>query len=404
MKRIMIVNRYIFRELLPPFAINVVFFTIVFLMAQMLKITDLIVNYSVGLGAVLKILLFSAPNFLVYVIPMSIMLAVLLTFLRMSGDNEIIAMKTGGISLYRVLPPVFMFCLCGFLLAFFMSAYGAPIGKHAIKLHTFKILSNNLDIGLKERTFNDSFKDVMLYVNKIDLKSKLLIDVFIEDQREKDIVTTVVAPRGRLFAEAGNLIYHLRLFNGTINQVSLEKRSAHSISFDTYDVRLDLKAAMAEAAVEPEKSWKEMPLGELHRYITKIVPGDGQGDSDSKSLLKYHKIISLPFACFFLGLLAVPLGVQSKSAQRSMGLILGLFFFLIYYLLLSAGHIAGESGRLPPPVAMWLPNIVMGILGFLLLIMTARERSIGIGTWGQPIARWMTRLGRRYRHNRINIL
>jgi lipopolysaccharide export system permease protein len=111
MKLNSILNRYIFKELLSPFAINLVFFTFVFLMAQMLKITNLIVNYNVGLFSILKILLFSTPYFLMYVIPMSVMLAVLLTFLRMNGDNEIIAMKTGGISLYRMLPPVLLFCL-----------------------------------------------------------------------------------------------------------------------------------------------------------------------------------------------------------------------------------------------------------------------------------------------------
>ncbi len=63
-----------------------------------------------------------------------------------------------------------------------------------------KVAASNIDIGLKERTFNDAFKDVMLYVNKIDLKNKKLIDIFIEDKRQPDIVSTVVAPEGRLFS------------------------------------------------------------------------------------------------------------------------------------------------------------------------------------------------------------
>lgn len=390
MKLNSILNRYIFKELFLPFAINLVFFTFIFLMAQMLKITDLIVNYNVGFISILKILLYSTPYFLMYVIPMSVMLAVLLTFLRMNGDNEIIAMKTGGISLYRMLPPVLLFCLGACVLAFYMSAFGAPASKQIIRDLTFEIFSRNLDIGLKERTFNDSFKDVMLYVNEVDTKNKLLIDVFIEDKREEDMATTVVAPRGKLFSEPGNMVYHLRLFDGRINQISIEKRSAQSITFDTYNVRLDLNKAL-KAVENPAKRWKEMPLPELHRFIQE----DSGGDPDRvKPRIRFHGIIAMPFACFTLGILAVPLGIQARSARRSIGLVVGVVFFLLYYLMLSAGHLLGENGSLSPALANWAPNIVMGCLGGFLLLQSARERTLRLTAPLQTIWRWVNCLGR----------
>jgi len=83
-----IINRYLFAEMIGPFVINLVFFTFIFLMAEMLKITDLIVNYGVGIFTILIMLVYSTPYFLVYVIPMSIMMAVLLTFMRLSGDKR----------------------------------------------------------------------------------------------------------------------------------------------------------------------------------------------------------------------------------------------------------------------------------------------------------------------------
>ncbi len=383
-----ILNRYIFREFFAPFAVTLIFFTFVFLMAQMLKITNLIVNYSVDLFSILKILILSTPFFFMFVIPMSVMLAILLTFLRMSSDNEIIAMKTSGVNLYRLLPPVFIFCLGGYLVTFFMSAYGAPTAEQAIRDLTFRIFSQNLDIGLKARTFNDSFKDVMLYINDIDMKNKLLIDVFIEDKRKKDLVTTVVAPRGKLFGDQEDLVYHLRLFDGRINQVKLEGRSANSITFETYDIRLDLKNVLP-AAESPAKRWKEMTLPELHQYLK--VAGDHW--QINNMLVRYHKIISMPFACFALGILAVPLGIQSKSVRSSFGLMVGLVFFLIYYLLLSAGHVLGESGRVPAPLAMWAPNIVMGILGVYLLIGSARERPFQIAGPIYRLWHFISRIG-----------
>ena len=357
-----------------PFVINLVFFTFIFLMAEMLKITDLIVNYGVGIFTILMMLVYSTPYFLVYVIPMSVMMAVLLSFMRLSGDNEIIALKTSGISVYRLLPPVILFCLVGCLLTAFMTVYGQPWGRSAVKELTFKIVSSRLDVGLKERTFNDSFKDVMFYVNEIDLKDRTLIDVFIEDKRAKNVVSTVVAPKGKLYSEPDGHVYHLRLYDGNINQVSVENRSAHSLKFQTYDIRLDLKKNVTNAK-QKGKSRKEMSLNELKKYL-KATPS--KNDSYYRALMELHKKFSIPIACFTLGILAVSLGIQSRSSKKSYGLVLGLVFFLIYYLLLSFGLVFGETGAYPPAIGMWVPNYIMGGFGLYLLFRTANERSVKI--------------------------
>jgi lipopolysaccharide export system permease protein len=108
--------------------------------------------------------------------------------------------------------------------------------------------------------------------------------------------------------------------------------------------------------------------------------------------LEFHKKFSIPFACFALGILAIPLGIKSKSAKRSTGLILGLLFFLIYYLLLSAGMVWGETGDYPPVVGMWLPNFVVGAFGVYLLVKTANEKADRIGVSLLFMRRLSTRL------------
>ncbi len=369
-----IINRYIFMEMIPPFIINIVFFTFIFLMTNILDITNMAVNYNVGIASVFLMLIYAVPYFMVFVIPMSIMTAVLLTFLRLSSDNEIIALKSGGMSIYGLLPPVFLFCLSGCIFTAFMTIYGLPWGRTSIKELTCKIVASNLDLGLKERAFNDSFKDVMLYTGKIDLKNNELINIFIEDGRSDEIVSTIVAPRGRLFSEPGELSFQLRLYNGTINRVDIDKRSVQSINFDTYNVTLDLKRAAAKVK-KRSKDEKEMSLDELRRHLKDAT----QKDSDYYSMLiEFHRKFAIPFACFALGILAVPLGIQSKSSKKSFGLGLGLIFFLLYYLLLSAGSVFGETGAYPPVIGMWVPNIVMSGTGIFLLIRTANERPVKI--------------------------
>ena len=72
-----------------------------------------------------------------------------------------------------------------------------------------------------------------------------------------------------------------------------------------------------------------MSLSELRRYISTATGKDAQY---YVSLIELHKKFSIPFACIVLGFLAVPLGVQSRSAKRSFGLGLGLVFFLLWCL------------------------------------------------------------------------
>ena len=116
-----------------------------------------------------------------------------------------------------------------------------------------------------------------------------------------------------------------------------------------------------------------MSIPELLAYLEKARNKD---DRYYLTLMEFHKKFSLPFSCLFLALLAVPLGIQSRHAKRSFGVGLGLIFFLFYYLMLSAGWVFGETGAYPPVIGMWVPNLVMGAIGFYLLIRNARERPV----------------------------
>ncbi len=369
MKPNAILYRYIIREMLPPFLLNVIFLTFIFLLSRILEITNLIVNYKIGLAPVFRMIIYTMPYFLAYVIPMSVMLAVLLTFLRMSGDNEITALKASGVSLYQMLPPVLTFCLAGCLLTAFMSVYGLPWGRLALKELTFKVIVSNVDIGLKEREFNNSFKRVMLYINKVDIKTRTLIDVFIEDYRSKDHSITVVAPRGRIFSDPEKTAFRLSLYNGAINQVDLKSKSVNTVRFETYDINLNLRESVT-GDIEGPKDEKEMTLAELRQYLEEVPEKD---DRYYTTLMEFHKKFSIPFACIPMGLLAIPLGVRSRIARRSYGLALGLIFFLFYYLLLSVGLVFGETGQYPPIIGMWVPNLVIGCLGVYLFYRTAKD-------------------------------
>ena len=389
MKAFSLINRYIFKEFVPPFVVNVLLFTFIFLMAELIQITNWIVNYSINLSTILRMILYQTPYFLIFVIPLSIMITVLLTFLKLSSENEILAIKSGGISMYDLLAPVGAICLIGFVLTLFMTLYGQAWGRSALRELTVQVVSESIDIGLKERTFDDSFNGVTLYVNEIDLRNKSLVDVFIEDNRQPEKVNTVIAPRGIIFNDPNNASANLRLFNGTIHQTNLNEKTAHAIQFDTYEISLDTRRSRGKKKVKAKRP-KEMGFGELRRSVR---DADRKDERYFSLLLELHRRLSLPFGCFALGFIAVSLGVQARSAKRSFGLVLGLLIFLVYNLLMSMAKVYGETGAFPPQIGMWLPNVIIGGLGVYFFIRTANERSLKLDI----IYRWLQNLISRWK-------
>jgi lipopolysaccharide export system permease protein len=375
MRSVTIINRYIFREFFPPFGISLFFLTFVFLMTRIPDIINMVVNYNADMAGILLMILFTLPRFLEFTIPMSVMVAVLLTFMRMSGENEMTALKGAGLSLYRLLPPVLAFCVIGTGLTLLITLFGVSWGKLAMKQKTLEMARSSMDLALEERQFNSRLKDIMIYVSHVDMKTKDLTNVFIEDRTVKSVTRISVAPKGRLIHSSNQDVYTIRLFDGMINQVDVKERTVSNIHFGHYDINIDLAEIQKAGAGGIHKDLDEYALMDLVQFI-RAGTADPAEMSEAKMVL--HEKFSVPFACLFMGLLAFPLGVQSRSVGRSSGFGMGVSFLLVYYFFLAAGWSAGETGHFPPVLGMWLPNLVMGGAGAYLLKRNAREKPVQV--------------------------
>jgi len=367
------IHTYLFFEFIPPFAISTFFLTSVFLMTRIPDITNMVVNYNSSITDILLLISYTLPRFMEFTIPMSAMISVLLTIMRMSGENEITALKGAGMSLYKLLPPVLIFSVITLFITMWMTVYGIPNGKLALKVKTIELARSSIDAALQERQFNSRLNGIMIYVAHVDMGTRDLTDVFIEDRRTADVVSISTAPRGRLVRKGNQDIYTIRLYDGMINQVNVQDHSVTNINFGHYDINIDLTALQKNGPREEKKDFDEMSLHELVQHIQN---GFKTPEMDSEARLVLHEKFSIPFACLVLGLLAFPLGVQSISLRKSSGFGMGIGFFLLYYLLLAIGWSGGEAGHYPPVIAMWLPNVVMGGAGIFLLIRNAKERPV----------------------------
>lgn len=412
-----ILDRYIFRELIPPFLISLFFFTFVFMITKLLEVMNLFVNYQAKLSVIVKVLVLSMPFFMGYVIPMSVMMGVLLAFLRMSSDNEIMAIKAGGGSYYRLLPPVFLFCLIGVVCTSFITIWAMPYGRTTADKLVFDNASGSIERIITPRVFNDQIEDTMIYVNHMDLKTKILEDVFIQDKRtlggqktKKDtasvektgMAVTIIAPRGKVISDESAAVARLRLYDGTIYTIDSDEESGHIILFDTYDVVFDLMEL--RAGNEAPKHREAMTITQLRKFIHEAGISVAQLEKDGfvaeaqyhrgtiqNAKMEIYRRVAVPFSCVVLGFLAFPLGMYSIRSRRSFGLVIGLGCFVLYYLLTTAGWTFGESGAYPPFLAMWMPNIVVSIIAIYLFYRLVQERVVDIDLL-YPLERWWKKI------------
>jgi len=372
MKRI--INIYILKQILSTFFISLMVLVFVFFTTKLLKLTEMVINKGIPLSSTLKLVVFTMPYLFVFILPMATLLSVLITYSRLSSDNEIVALKACGISLYQMLPPVIMVTISSFLISSLMAIYAMPWGSTSFKTLLFNLARNRVEVGIKEQVFNDDFQGLVIYVNQISSKSKIMDGVFISDQRDPETSNTIVAKRGTMIPDKRNLTITFRMFDGSIHRVAKDLKSTQTISFEVYDLNLDLEAMLPQERRD-SKGRKELSLGEIRQRIKRL----GEKSREYNRLtMELHRRFSIPFACFVLGLMAVPLGVTTRASGRSWGAVLALAFFLIYYILLSSVWSLGEAGILPPALGTWIPNIVLGAMALYMLVKTANESPITV--------------------------
>jgi lipopolysaccharide export system permease protein len=387
--------RYLLKELFPSFFLGLVGFTFILLTGRILQLTELFVNKGIPLTYILKLLYFLLPSFFVLTIPMATLLSVLLTFNRLSGDNEITALKASGVSLYQMTPSVWVLALSATLATTLLSLYSLPQANQASRSLLYQIASSKAHAGLRERVFNDDFEGLVLYVERVTPKTFQWENVFISDSRNAAEVQTIIAHQGMVLSDPQLLTVTLRLKNGAIHKLGDEPDSYQKIDFNTYDLRLSLKIGWKDKKND-EKHPADMSLSELGKAIQALR----LKKADVKpQMIKIHEKFSIPFACLVFGIIGIPLGLQSRASRggKSIGFAWSIGVLLVYYLLTNAGTSLAERGILLLEVGMWAANVIFLALGIYLLIKAASESPVLLMVW---LSRGMGKLRKGWNHLR----
>ena len=390
-----IIDRYLLREIATPSIMVLFVLTFVLLMGKILQLMDLMVNKGVSLFNVALLILSLLPSFLVFTIPISLLIAILIGLGRLSGDNETIILRTSGVSLYRLSFPVAVASVIAFFLTAITSLFLVPQGNQATKNILFNIAKQKASIGIKEKVFNDDFNGILLYAENIPIHGNFMEGVIVSDNRITSDPSTIIAKRAYLISDPRSMVVTLRLENGSTHTVDMNHRSYRKMDFTSYDINLDIESTLARERKAKDKQSREMTVKELMDNLSR--PGLGR-EASTTLAIELNKKITIPFSCFVFGILGIPIGIRAHRAVKSRGFTLGLLIVLLYYVFQLCGDALVETGRISVLAGTWAANAIFGILGLGLYFLTAKERSYRDLFSGG--LRWLKKIFRIFREGR----
>ena len=348
---IRILDKYIFREVFKAFIFGICAFSAVFIgSGTLFKIAKYITDYGASLSAVVKVFVFGLPSVIMWTFPMSMLLATLLTFGRLSSSSEITAMKSCGIGFYRIAAPA---VIMGFLVsigAIAFNEYVVPWANTAYRNVVYYEIQGNNGMKSQEHIILKDIQDGkiqrLVYARRYDGDTQTLQGVTMQDFNQDGKVSHV---ENAEYAEYSmdKWIMH----NGMLYDIS-EGQSEHSMRFDTQV--LPIKASPKQI-VREQKDPEELTMKELRAQINIMKT---QYVDTNKLEAELYQRITVPMASLIFALIGVPLGLQPTRNSSSAGFAMSVIIIFFYYALMTMGNALARSGAVAPIIAVWIPNIV----------------------------------------------
>ena len=465
-----ILPKYIIREHLPPFIFALAVLMFIFLMQFLLKYITKIFGKGLPFLTIIELVFYNLAWMFALAVPMAVLVATLMSFGRLSGDNEITILKSSGISIYKIIRPAIVFGAMITTLMIIFNDQVLPDFNHRARVMFQNIGQKKATLKLEPGIFFDLGK-YTFHVEKIEktLGEELsertnllgpeldsdnapdkLRTVTIFDRTNPDKTVTITAEEGYMvyskptknmvftlfeceYHEFDNKnIYEYRFSHFARNRVYIP---APQFEFENRDddyrgdremnVRMMLdKVEVNENSMRSEeekikdhvfKSWKPVsrkinnkgnqsdtndetmeifegiPLEVLKKAADKAVMKIGRTQqllktsgsriashevAKNRYLVEVHKKFSIPFASIVFILVGAPLGIASRKGSMGIGITLSIFFFLLYWICLILGEDLADRRLLHPMLAMWFPNILIGLAGMYLTWRTVKETTV----------------------------
>ena len=365
--------RYIFKEILSPFLICLFVFTGILFLIRSLQLVNLIINKNIPATEIIFLFSCIIPRFLEIAIPMSLLIAVIIAFSRLSADSEIIVMRATGINLNRLAVPTFFWGIICAGAALYISCWLSPYASARFSQGLFEIAKTKASAGIIPGVFNE-LGDITVYAKNVDQNLKKLSGIIIGDRKDSKNPRTFIANYGDIVANDEEHSIIFRLYNGIINEGFLA--NPQITSFSVTSMSFNPNSMLGDDGNKEKLRPHEVSLQELLRAIRGSHSENSLGD-EKQLLTELNRRLTMPLSCLGIALIALTLGILPPRGSGQWGItasiICGVALILLYYGTLAFCNALAEQGKAAAWV-VWLPNLVLYVAAVFLFVKIRSEK------------------------------
>ncbi len=429
-----ILQRYVLGEFIKTFLLALVVLTLVFFMGTLLQVVR---KFSVlEPEFMLQVLPHMFLSAFTFTFPFSVLVGCTLTFSRIAHDNEVTAIRAGGVHLHHIIWPVCLVALLFSVFSFLMASSVVPkayLQKRKLATRAIKLFFKTL-VGSEPGTI-PYFPGYRIYFS--GYRDGEFQDLVIHRVAHEHLTEEIMASRGQLLVDEANFRAQLILHKGSIAHMrykkipgllddreleestsddviiqlrtGAERQETVRFGFEKYIVDMEIPSTTRKRTVENPKG---LGLGQLQDRIVELGNdlvrlkgeialfeaqfkqaktnqdrqwcrnriGERRLEHKHKSRgvkqfrTNFHGRIALSLACLVVTLLGVPLGIMVRHSNKLVSFAIAAMPVVgLYYPLMMAGEAMGESGTLHPVIGMWIGNVVVGAIGVGLLMKLYRR-------------------------------
>ena len=421
-------SRYVLRQHAGPFLFGLTLILFILILDFILQTMDQVLSKGLRFGLAAELLVYNLAWMIALAVPMAVFVSVLMAFGRLAADNEILAVKSNGISFMRLLLPVLVAAAMLTVLMIVFNDRVLPDWNHNARNIKANLLRRKAAVVLKQKegVFIRDISEHSLLIRRVDERTNRLHGITLYNTGKKGFPAVLHAREGELEIFEEGKYLRLTLYDGEFHRVDAEdprrfvvgtfgKQVVHiedpERGFEEYrsayrnDREMDLAdmfAAVEDTRTQQAQAFSRMD-STLDAFLVAAHAGGGiseQADElkrrferqwrqqDNRTqrrnsyLVEIHKKFSIPAACLVFVFLGAPLGALVRGSGAAVSVALSLVFFLAYWMFLIAGEQLADRGFVSPALAMWAPNVFFGGLGILLLRAVAEDR---------PLLGWLRR-------------
>lgn len=358
-----IIRNYILRESVLPFLLSLGILTCVFLLGNLIQLANMVINKGVSITSIGRIFVLAIPVLLGYTLPIACLISVIMTFSRMSSDNEILAMKACGISHSRLILPIFVLgvilSLCTLILNDRIIPYAHYEQQKAVK----NLGVQNPTALLEAGTFIHAFNGQVLFIHKIE--DDKLYNITIYQPQENGPTRTIIAKRGEFTAVPGKNQLKIKLMDGTSDEPNLENpNNFYKLNFKNYFITLDLPQEKKNIEKKPKGMTLKELNSEIHRLEILFI-------ETARLKTEFWRKITWSFSPLLFMMIGFPIAVITNRRERAANIVLAIGCTIAYYLIALGCEAISIKEIAPSYIIMWVANAVAAVTALVLNIKCA---------------------------------